>query len=95
MLAEMSHSANLFLHSRPKPSAFMMASRSRSSSLALPTYAGSSSVLKQVWLVGSLAESPPSPCSVEQKSCQIPMFTMLLAGAALLKWLCLNSSLAE
>lgn len=67
MLAQKSHSANLFLHSRPKPSAFMMASRSRSSSLALPTYAGSSSVLKQVWLVGSLAESPPSPCSVEQK----------------------------
>jgi hypothetical protein len=43
----------------------MMASRSRSCSFSLLTYAGSSSVLKHVWLVGSLLLSPPSPCTTD------------------------------
>lgn len=47
-------------HSRPKPSAFMMASLRRFSILSRDAYSGSSSVLKHVWLVGSLSESGPS-----------------------------------
>jgi hypothetical protein len=47
-------------HSRPKPSAFRMASRRRSATLSRLAYSGSSSVLKHVCAVGSLLESEPS-----------------------------------
>ena len=47
-------------HSRPKPSAFMIASFSLSVSFSLLLYEGSSRVLKQVCDVGSLLLSVPS-----------------------------------
>ena len=57
----------------PKPSEFMMARRRRAASTRRERYAGSSSVLKHVWLVGSLGESPPSRWITQRRLPRPPM----------------------